>query len=788
MTKEKVLCYAKKTLMVLFITLFLLSAVGTVAHATGLIDDTVNSSNLYSKYGLEHYQLDFFVDNSWAWLPWNWVDGIGKSVTYGFYCITSFIWTISMYLSNATGYAVQEAYRLDFIDGLSDVIGNGIQTLSGISPRGFSSDGLYVGFLGWIVAVVGIYVAYTGLMKHEVSKAVSAVVSFVVIFLMSSCFIVYAPSMIRNINEFSSDLSTAVLDLGSKITIDGNTGGNRDSVDMIRDNLFSIQIEKPWLLLQYGNADKESLGNRRVEKLLSTSPNENKGKDREELVKAEVEEKDNGYMTITHAVSRMGMAVFLFIFNLGISVFVLLLTGMKIFAQVQFIIYALFLPVAFVLSMFPNFSNMSKGAVLKVFNTIMMGAGITLVMTFAFSISALLYEASSRYPFFLTAFLQIVLFFGVYSKLGEILGMMNLRDDNSTRGMRRFIYRPYRMANRKIRHMGRKGAMAMAVTGAVAGGAKEIEKTVSQSTGGNHASRKHEYSREKGRTETFAENMGRKTANVMDSVNVIKDKAQTVRENVKNAPLNARYALHEKKQQISDTMQTGTENFRSEMERQKAKNQYHRENVKMNRDMSVERKKQKLGIGSSPVHKDMENPRKRAETVERAVSQSENVGKGMNVSESVKNAEQLKRPNVSQKDSALQHAERRMEKRQNTDIRRPQTEAVKDSSVHAYADGNRETAQMQRPLERKIQKEYTDNVQQKERPVTQTKTVCRAVSQTDNGTQAKTEREIRTNSVSQRQQTVRERKTSVQTESRAERIQERRTVRRNRHKETEKRK
>ena len=28
----------------------------------------------------------------------------------------------------------------------------------------------------------------------------------------------------------------------------------KDSVDLIRDSLFSIQVKQPWLLLQYGNS------------------------------------------------------------------------------------------------------------------------------------------------------------------------------------------------------------------------------------------------------------------------------------------------------------------------------------------------------------------------------------------------------------------------------------------------------------------------------------------------------------------------------------------------------
>ena len=79
-TKKKILHFLKIALFVVALSLILLSLLGTVAHATGLVDDTINAENLYSKYPLSNYQLDFYVDNSWSWLPWNWLDGIGKSV------------------------------------------------------------------------------------------------------------------------------------------------------------------------------------------------------------------------------------------------------------------------------------------------------------------------------------------------------------------------------------------------------------------------------------------------------------------------------------------------------------------------------------------------------------------------------------------------------------------------------------------------------------------------------------------------------------------------------------
>ena len=374
-----------------------ISLLGTVAHATGLVDDTINAENLYSKYPLSNYQLDFYVDNSWSWLPWNWLDGIGKSVQYGLYCITNFVWTISLYLSNATGYVVQEAYKLDFINDMADSIGKSIQTLAGVTQNGFSSTGFYVGFLLLIILVVGLYVAYTGLIKRETSKAVQAVINFLVVFVLSASFIAYAPDYIKKINEFSSDISTASLDLGTKIMLPNSDSEGKDSVDLIRDSLFSIQVEQPWLLLQFGNSNAEEIGTDRVDALVSASPEDEDGKTREEVVKTEIEDNDNNNLTIPQVVNRLGMVFFLFIFNIGITIFVFLLTGIMMLSQILFIIFSMFLPISFLLSMIPSQENLAKQAIVRVFNTIMTRAGITLIVTVAFSISSMFYNISKKH-------------------------------------------------------------------------------------------------------------------------------------------------------------------------------------------------------------------------------------------------------------------------------------------------------------------------------------------------------------------------------------------------------
>ena len=576
-TREKVFHVLKLVLLAVTVTLVLLSLLGTVAHASGLVDDTVNADNLYSKYPLSNYQLDFYVDNSWSWLPWNWLDGIGKSVQYGLYCITNFVWTISLYLSNATGYVVQQAYKLDFINDMADSIGKSIQTLAGVTEHGFSSSGFYVGFLLIIILIVGVYTAYTGLLKRETSKALHAVINFVVVFIVSASFIAYAPNYIQKINDFSSDISTASLDLGTKIMLPYSESKGKDSVDLIRDSLFAIQVEKPWLLLQFGNSDTEEIGTDRVEALVSASPSDEEGETRENVVKTEIEDNDNDNLTIPQVVNRLGMVFFLLIFNLGITIFIFLLTGMMLFSQILFIIYAMFLPVSFLLSMIPTYENMAKQAVVRVFNAIMTRAGITLIVTVAFSISSMFYNISTDYPFFMVAFLQIICFAGIYMKLGELMSMFSLNANDSQQIGRRIFRRPMVFMRHRARRMEHRIARAVgagSVAGAVAGAS--IARAGKPAT--NQPPKKRENT-----SASMGSRVGSAVGAVMDTKNKVRDSASSLKENVKDLPTQASYAVHSAKQKakdnVSDFKRGVVEERENRQEQRTQKRNLHRENI-----------------------------------------------------------------------------------------------------------------------------------------------------------------------------------------------------------------
>ena len=700
MRKRKILRFFGIALLVVFGVLAFLSITGTVAHAAGLVDTTVNDANAYSKYPLENYQLDFYVDSSWDWLPWNWLDGIGKSIQYGLYAITNFIWTVSLYISNATGYVVQEAYKLDFISDTANSIGKNIQTLAGVTKSGFSSEGFYVGFLLILILVTGIYIAYTGLIKRETTKAVHAVVNFLVVFILSASFIAYAPNYISKINDFSSDISSSALSLGTKIVLPDSSSKGKDSVDLIRDSLFSIQVKQPWLLLQYGESDMDELGSDRVESLLSESPDTD---DREDIVIEEIEDKDNDNLSVTKTMTRLGMVVFLFIFNIGISVFVFLLTGMMIFSQVLFIIYAMFLPVSFILSMIPTYEGMAKKALTKLFNTIMMRAGISLIITTAFSISTMFYSISSGYPFFMVAFLQIVTFAGIYFKLGDLMAMFSLQSSDTQQVSRRIMRRPYLFLNRGARRLERKigRTVAAGAAGGLVGAAavSQSRKTDNpKPAGSGHSRPNHDTSMD---TSSFGKRAGAKVGAVLDGKERMKDKAKSVGQQVKDMPTQVQYALHSGVNQIQENVSDFKRGIVEEKATRKQgradKQEKHRQTIAQKR-MAMDKSKQSNGSatkGAAPLHERPVTTPVPAKTAPQAA-----VSKGAQTIKERPTTTAKEQPPVKSKEPVTRVQEVR------TQAVRESTALVRQQTSQAAADTARQTVQRHK---------QTQNVQKKQK-------------------------------------------------------------------------
>lgn len=637
--------------------LFLSAANMEVSAASGLVDETIDTGNLYSQYSWNNYQLDFYVDTSWDWLPWNWLDGMGNNLSYAFYGLSNAIWEISVLLSSGTGYIVQQTYALDFISDMADSIGKNIQVLAGMSTgsKRFNADGFYTWMLIFVVLIVGGYMGYVGLMKRETTKAVSAAVNMFVIFLLTAAFIAYAPQYIKNINDFSSDLSNGVLELGTKLVMPGNDEMGKKATDKIRNNLFAVQVYKPWLLLQFGTTDENAIeseriaagidGNR-IRSVLSVSPLANFGEDRQAAVKTEIETYKNANMTVTNVASRFGIVILIGFLNLIISIFVIIMCGMVVFTQLMFIIFALYLPLNFILSMLPTYNGLLKKAVLKLFNTILMRAGLTLLITIAFSLSAMIYSMSGDYPFLMVAFLQIVVFVGIYLKMDEILSMVALGDGSGNkrgrflRSMGRYMVMR-KLFGRRYSSGGRRAAVSRntgagnGTGGGTGGNTGDDSKDTAAPSGESGTQRASSHTNNSGskpvrepvranenvngtenngasenerttvsygsKTQSAGTKAGKRVGMVMDSGKRLKERFGMVKDNVKNTPTEIRYqaGLHRKAldQNVKDFKEgIAGERSRREADRLRERNRIRADAGKKRREMYLAKRRNETAL------------------------------------------------------------------------------------------------------------------------------------------------------------------------------------------------
>ena len=642
---------------ILLTGLFLSAANMEVSAASGLVDETIDAGNLYSQYRWDNYQIDFYVDTSWDWLPWNWMDRIDNKISSVFYGISDGIWLISVLLSSGTGYIVQQTYSLDFIGDMADDIGKNIQILAGMNTgsKKFNADGFYTWLLLFIVLIVGGYMAYAGLIKRKTTEAVSAAVNMLVIFLLTAAFIAYAPQYIKNINDFSADLSNGVLELGAKLVMPGNDEMGVKATDKIRNNLFAIQVYKPWLLLQFGTTDETAIESERIaagvdgdriKSILSVSPVTNFGEDRQTAVKTDIETYKNVNMTVTNVAGRFGTVLLVFFLNLIISIFVAIMCGLVIFTQLLFIIFALYLPLNFILSMLPTYNGLLKKAVLKLFNTILMRAGLTLLITIAFSLSAMIYSMSGDYPFLMVAFLQIVVFVGTYLKMDEILSMVALGDGSGNkRGrflksmgrymvMRKLFGRRYSSGGRRAA-VSRNAGAGNGTGGGTGGNAGSSSGNEPAPSGESNSRRASSHTNNSGskpvrepvranenvngtenngasenerttvsygsKTQSAGTKAGKRVGMVMDSGKRLKERFGMVKDNVKNTPTEIRYqaGLHRKAldQNVKDFKEgIAGERSRREADRLQERNRIRADAGKKRREMYLAKRRNETAL------------------------------------------------------------------------------------------------------------------------------------------------------------------------------------------------
>lgn len=520
-------------LCIFFIALILLSE---VANASTLFPEDRD----FSRFPLSRYQLDLYLSSDGSgWFGRRTIgDRIGDAILIIFNGLANIIWFLTLLFSSLSGWLVYEAFSLDYIDRLSVGLAGNMTALWNAFLDAYGT---------YILLVVMAYVMYVGIIKREVTKAVSACLNFALTMIIGMAFFGNAVIYVDALNDFSREMSNTALEAGTSfLAEDSETEG----VALIRELLWDIQVTQPWLILNFGQTD---IGTIRYNAILSQPW----GSDaREDLVQSEVTVSGNEAMGAGNVFPRVGYTLFLAFFNLIITVFSIYLAGLIIFSQIMFVMFASFLPISLILSMIPTFSNLRKGAILELFNTMMMRLGVTVLAVVTFSISSMVYSFSSTESFVFVLFLQLVCFVGIFFSIGKLLNKFQLQSGEQQSLSKRILGDPakkfltMKWAGRGIRRRRERRNMRSQ---------KKNFNPYERDTKEDD-SKEPETSSSSNPRRSMASKAGRFAGNVASSRKRLKNLDENLTRGARNLPANAKYganAVRRGLQKVGNDFKTG---------------------------------------------------------------------------------------------------------------------------------------------------------------------------------------------------------------------------------------
>ena len=510
------------------VMIFLTSSVG---YASGLMPEPDGDTNYnFMRFPLRNYQLDFYIPSRGIQLPHTMIgNATADAFNFALSGVTNILWMLNVNLSFFTGFMIQEAFELDFIGRTIDYVARNMQAIW----NGFSR-----GFLPYFVLFVGGYVAYHGMLKKEVSKALQALLNFTITFILATAFFNATPTFLNMVNDFSRDMNTIALNVGTEILL---TDSPQQGSNQIRQMLFELQVMQPYKILQFGSTDvPESRwlpflnyhglegGVREYEYIMGDPLPVYRSTPRTDALEYEIEELGNSNMLPQGLFMRLIAIIIIGIFNFFVNLFSLILAGLMIFSQLLFIIFASFLGISIILSLLPAFSGIRKKAILDLVNTFGLRIGVIMLATVTFLISAMIYSMTSTQPLAFVMFLQVIAFVGIFFTTGKILSKFSLETNESQSLAKRIVTDPLKKAfvmNRMSRNRGRNR-----------GNVSQNQRPTQTENGSNENATTSKTS--------MASKVGNKIGKVASIPTKVQSAVSRIDDSIQNAPTKVKYGLH----------------------------------------------------------------------------------------------------------------------------------------------------------------------------------------------------------------------------------------------------
>ncbi|GIN14617.1 hypothetical protein J26TS2_44840 [Shouchella clausii] len=336
----------KYKILVLFIVLVATFPVSAMAEE---IEDKTPTNRDSQEYENNRYELMSYSDASW----YEFGDKTTNSVAG---TVKNLMWQMNLALSNVVLIIVYQLFSLDIVDLTQDAVSSIAAAVAGGLVTQFGQFALAIFAIGIVVK------AYINQNWAAFAKMTSLVViSMTLLFSISSERFDY----IGIASSISKELENAIMNVNPTLTesddLKINTENITDTAVALENKVFDALVYQPYLLLQYGTTDEESIleeDNERITAWLEADPRTEEGMEERDSIAEDEYKLYNNYNAYAGSGFEQAAYILVMMMSTLIQGFVFFCIALiRIGLQFGFIMGLLLAPFAIFLSLFPSFET-----------------------------------------------------------------------------------------------------------------------------------------------------------------------------------------------------------------------------------------------------------------------------------------------------------------------------------------------------------------------------------------------------------------------------------------------
>lgn len=323
--------------------------------------------------------------------------------------VVNLLFTFNRFMTTVMITVLEFAFNYVILDILIEKIDGKISGITGISNFKIQEGvGLFGNLMGIATMITVAYLLYIYLVKRAFIASASALVKTILATSIAILLFSNYSYYLTAVNGLSNEVAEKVMGAGAV------NGLDESSLDSAKNTLWKLFVDRPYLYLQYGTTDYESLkgGKQRVMNLMKYPDGEDRYK---YVLETEIAKYRNTLMVSNTADDKFAFSVLYLITNGILSILIFGLSFVLILLNFWFLIIAAIAPFALVIGIIPIFSGVFKRYFIELMIPLGLKVFFTFFTLFILMMSNFLYEISYQgsdsgiQVFVITVVLEIVL-------------------------------------------------------------------------------------------------------------------------------------------------------------------------------------------------------------------------------------------------------------------------------------------------------------------------------------------------------------------------------------------